>query len=165
MAETAASVPANGKSSSAPASSSEVYAVFGANLRSGLWQWRSIAVVVVDERVAGEISTQKARSSSTFYFQYGHRSIADLPTLRWQSSGFRFWRRSRSPTSSAGTARSVRRGIRIFERADIARRILGLTRRRANSIGELWTACSQITSHCPKRCTVIWPRSHPSPRT
>jgi thymidylate synthase ThyX len=79
MAETITSVPANGNSSfSKP--SSEVYAVFGAEpeVQAYAMAKYSRSSLSMKESLK-EISSQKAEKFlNTFYFQYGHRSIADL---------------------------------------------------------------------------------------
>ena len=80
MAETAASVPVNGNSSSSHQPSSEVYAVFGAEpeVQAYAMAKYSRSSLSMKESLK-EISTQKAEKFlNTFYFQYGHRSIADL---------------------------------------------------------------------------------------
>jgi thymidylate synthase ThyX len=80
MAEvTAAATPTNG---SAPATnpSSEVYAIFGAEpeIQAYAMAKYSRSALSMKESLR-EISTQKAEKFlNTFYFQYGHRSIADL---------------------------------------------------------------------------------------
>jgi thymidylate synthase ThyX len=80
MAEvTPTAVPTNG---SAPAtnSSSEVYAVFGAEpeIQAYAMAKYSRSALSMKESLK-EISSQKAEKFlNTFYFQYGHRSIADL---------------------------------------------------------------------------------------
>lgn len=80
MAETIPSVPVNGNSSSANSPSSEVYAVFGAEpeVQAYAMAKYSRSSLSMKESLR-EISTQKAEKFlNTFYFQYGHRSIADL---------------------------------------------------------------------------------------
>ena len=80
MAETITSVPANGNSSPANSPSSEVYAVFGAEpeVQAYAMAKYSRSSLSMKESLR-EISTQKAEKFlNTFYFQYGHRSIADL---------------------------------------------------------------------------------------
>ena len=80
MAEITASVPVNGNPSSAQAPSSEVYAVFGAEpeVQAYAMAKYSRSSLSMKESLR-EISTQKAEKFlNTFYFQYGHRSIADL---------------------------------------------------------------------------------------
>src|SRR5215469_10197039 len=80
MAEViAAATPSNGN---APAtnSSSEVYAVFGAEpeIQAYAMAKYSRSALSMKESLK-EISSQKAEKFlNTFYFQYGHRSIADL---------------------------------------------------------------------------------------
>src|SRR5215469_15909139 len=80
MAEViAAATPSNGN---APAtnSSSEVYAVFGAEpeIQAYAMAKYSRSALSMKESLK-EISSQRAEKFlSTFYFQYGHRSIADL---------------------------------------------------------------------------------------
>jgi thymidylate synthase ThyX len=79
MAETITSVPANGNSSSSKPSS-EVYAVFGAEpeVQAYAMAKYSRSSLSMKESLR-EISSQKAEKFlNTFYFQYGHRSIADL---------------------------------------------------------------------------------------
>jgi len=79
MAETITSVPANGNSSSTKPSS-EVYAVFGAEpeVQAYAMAKYSRSSLSMKESLK-EISSQKAEKFlNTFYFQYGHRSIADL---------------------------------------------------------------------------------------
>jgi thymidylate synthase ThyX len=80
MAEVASSaVPVNGNGA-APDSSTEVYAVFGAEpevLAYAMAKYSRSALSMKES--LKEISTQKAEKFlNTFYFQYGHRSIADL---------------------------------------------------------------------------------------
>jgi thymidylate synthase ThyX len=80
MAETITSVPANGSSPAANSASSEVYAVFGAEpeVQAYAMAKYSRSSLSMKESLK-EISTQKAEKFlNTFYFQYGHRSIADL---------------------------------------------------------------------------------------
>src|SRR5258708_21835923 len=80
MAETTTSVPVNGNSSSAHSPSSEVYAVFGAEpeVQAYAMAKYSRSSLSMKESLR-EISSQKAdKFLNTFYFQYGHRSIADL---------------------------------------------------------------------------------------
>ena len=81
MAEPAiTSLPANGNSSSVGAPSSEVYAVFGAEpeVQAYAMAKYSRSALSMKESLK-EISAQKAEKFlNTFYFQYGHRSIADL---------------------------------------------------------------------------------------
>jgi len=79
MAEAVTSVvPLNGNGSAA--SSTEVYAVFGAEpevLAYAMAKYSRSALSMKDS--LKEISQQKAEKFlNTFYFQYGHRSIADL---------------------------------------------------------------------------------------
>jgi len=80
MAEVVTSVvPLNGNESAA-SSSTEVYAVFGAEpevLAYAMAKYSRSALSMKDS--LKEISQQKAEKFlNTFYFQYGHRSIADL---------------------------------------------------------------------------------------
>src|SRR5229473_1546817 len=80
MAETITSAPTNGNSSSANSPSSEVYAVFGAEpeVQAYAMAKYSRSALSMKESLK-EISAQKAEKFlNTFYFQYGHRSIADL---------------------------------------------------------------------------------------
>src|SRR6266851_4574303 len=80
MAEAAfTSAPASGNSS-ANSPSSEVYAVFGAEpeVQAYAMAKYSRSALSMKESLK-EISAQKAEKFlNTFYFQYGHRSIADL---------------------------------------------------------------------------------------
>jgi thymidylate synthase ThyX len=74
------SAPANGNSPSANSPSSEVYAVFGAEpeVQAYAMAKYSRSALSMKESLK-EISAQKAEKFlNTFYFQYGHRSIADL---------------------------------------------------------------------------------------
>src|ERR671936_563138 len=80
MAEVVTSaVPLNGKGSAANLST-EVYAVFGAEpevLAYAMAKYSRSALSMKES--LKEISQQKAEKFlNTFYFQYGHRSIADL---------------------------------------------------------------------------------------
>ena len=80
MAEATTPVPVNGNSPSANAPSSDVYAVFGAEpeVQAYAMAKYSRSALSMKESLK-EISTQKAEKFlNTFYFQYGHRSIADL---------------------------------------------------------------------------------------
>ena len=80
MAETSTSVSTNGNSPSADSPASEVYAVFGAEpeVQAYAMAKYSRSALSMKESLK-EISTQKAEKFlNTFYFQYGHRSIADL---------------------------------------------------------------------------------------
>src|SRR5258708_11594291 len=83
MAETITSVPANGNSPAANSPSSEGYAVFGAEpeVQAYAMAKYSRSSLSMKESLK-EISTQKAEQFlNTFYFHYGHRSIADLAHL------------------------------------------------------------------------------------
>jgi len=81
MAEaTLTSAPVNGKSARPDAPPSEVYAVFGAEpeVQAYAMAKYSRSALSMKESLK-EISSQKAEKFlNTFYFQYGHRSIADL---------------------------------------------------------------------------------------
>src|SRR5437773_1382052 len=81
MAETvSASVPANGNAPSATSPSTEVFAIFGAEpeIQAYAMAKYSRSALSMKESLR-EISSQKAEKFlNTFYFQYGHRSIADL---------------------------------------------------------------------------------------
>jgi thymidylate synthase ThyX len=72
--------PANGNSLSTEASASEVYAVFGAEPEVQAYAMAKYSRSSLSMKDSlKEISTQKAEKFlNTFYFQYGHRSIADL---------------------------------------------------------------------------------------
>src|SRR5262245_519978 len=80
MAETlSATAPQNGNSS-AGSPSTEVYAIFGAEpeVQAYAMAKYSRSALSMKESLK-EISSQKAEKFlNTFYFQYGHRSIADL---------------------------------------------------------------------------------------
>jgi thymidylate synthase ThyX len=84
MTETASvSVPANGTEPSATSPSTEVYAIFGAEpeIQAYAMAKYSRSALSMKESLR-EISTQKAEKFlNTFYFHYGHRSIADLAHL------------------------------------------------------------------------------------
>src|SRR5713226_4237318 len=81
MPETAfTSAPANGTSTTANSPSTEVYAIFGAEpeVQAYAMAKYSRSALSMKESLK-EISAQKAEKFlNTFYFQYGHRSIADL---------------------------------------------------------------------------------------
>ena len=65
-----------------------------------------------------EISGQRAEQFlNTFYFQYGHRSIADLAHVAFAIERLSLLAAISSSMSSAGTDRSVPRGTRISRRA------------------------------------------------
>jgi thymidylate synthase ThyX len=79
MADTALK-PTNGTSSSVSTPATEVYAIFGAEpeIQAYAMAKYSRSALSMKESLR-EISTQKAEKFlNTFYFQYGHRSIADL---------------------------------------------------------------------------------------
>src|SRR5438132_3582079 len=81
MAETASpSVPANGNAPSATSPSTEVFAIFGAEPEIQAYAMAKYSRSSLSMKQSlREISTQKAEKFlNTFYFQYGHRSIADL---------------------------------------------------------------------------------------
>src|SRR5213595_3545951 len=74
------SAPTNGSSPFAGSASTEVYAIFGAEpeVQAYAMAKYSRSSLSMKESLR-EISTQKAEKFlNTFYFQYGHRSIADL---------------------------------------------------------------------------------------
>src|SRR6202051_936914 len=81
MADTALkSAPANGSNLSPASPSTEVYAIFGAEpeVQAYAMEKYSRSSLSMKESLK-EISQQKAEKFlNTFYFQYGHRSIADL---------------------------------------------------------------------------------------
>jgi thymidylate synthase ThyX len=81
MTETAStSASANGSEPSPASPSTEVYAIFGAEpeVQAYAMAKYSRSALSMKESLK-EISTQKAEKFlNTFYFQYGHRSIADL---------------------------------------------------------------------------------------
>jgi thymidylate synthase ThyX len=81
MADTALkSAPPNGNSSSSGTPATEIYAIFGAEpeVQAYAMAKYSRSALSMKESLK-EISTQKAEKFlNTFYFQYGHRSIADL---------------------------------------------------------------------------------------
>ncbi|HZR66171.1 MAG TPA: FAD-dependent thymidylate synthase [Terriglobales bacterium] len=81
MADTALkSAPTNGKHSSEDAPATEVYAIFGAEPEVQAYAMAKYSRSALSMKDSlKEISTQKAEKFlNTFYFQYGHRSIADL---------------------------------------------------------------------------------------
>jgi thymidylate synthase ThyX len=74
------SVPANGNNPAPDSPATEVYAIFGAEpeVQAYAMAKYSRSALSMKESLK-EISTQKAEKFlNTFYFQYGHRSIADL---------------------------------------------------------------------------------------
>ena len=74
------SAPANGSNSHTNSPATEVYAIFGAEpeVQAYAMAKYSRSSLSMKESLK-EISTQKAEKFlNTFYFQYGHRSIADL---------------------------------------------------------------------------------------
>jgi thymidylate synthase ThyX len=75
-----ASAPANGNTPSTNSPSSEVYAVFGAEPEVQAYAMAKYSRSALSMKDSlKEISAQKAEKFlNTFYFQYGHRSIADL---------------------------------------------------------------------------------------
>jgi thymidylate synthase ThyX len=80
MGETRFEVPATDPATPAPAPSTEVFAVFGAEpeLQAYAMAKYSRSALSMKDSLR-EISQQKAEKFlNTFYFQYGHRSIADL---------------------------------------------------------------------------------------
>ena len=80
MAEALSTAPANGNAARVEESSSEVFAVFGAEpeVQAYAMAKYSRSALSMKESLK-EISSQKAEKFlNTFYFQYGHRSIADL---------------------------------------------------------------------------------------
>lgn len=72
--------PTNGTGSSATTPATEVYAIFGAEPEVQAYAMAKYSRSALSMRESlREISTQKAEKFlNTFYFQYGHRSIADL---------------------------------------------------------------------------------------
>jgi len=75
-----ATAPTNGSTPSSSSPSTEVYAIFGAEpeVQAYAMAKYSRSALSMKESLR-EISTQKAEKFlNTFYFQYGHRSIADL---------------------------------------------------------------------------------------
>src|SRR2546423_8126164 len=75
-----ASAPTNGSAPSIDSPATEVYAIFGAEpeIQAYAMAKYSRSSLSMKESLR-EISTQKAEKFlNTFYFQYGHRSIADL---------------------------------------------------------------------------------------
>src|SRR5438105_11509806 len=75
-----ASAPTNGSAPSISSPATEVYAIFGAEpeVQAYAMAKYSRSSLSMKESLR-EISTQKAEKFlNTFYFQYGHRSIADL---------------------------------------------------------------------------------------
>src|SRR2546430_14724044 len=74
------SAPTNGRNPHTNSPSTEVYAIFGAEpeVQAYAMAKYSRSSLSMKESLK-EISTQKAEKFlNTFYFQYGHRSIADL---------------------------------------------------------------------------------------
>jgi thymidylate synthase ThyX len=74
------SAPTNGSTSHTNSPSTEVYAIFGAEPEVQAYAMAKYSRSSLSMRESlKEISTQKAEKFlNTFYFQYGHRSIADL---------------------------------------------------------------------------------------
>src|SRR5947199_1884314 len=78
-----ASAPANGSAPSINSPATEVYAIFGAEpeIQAYAMAKYSRSSLSMKESLR-EITSQKAEKFlNTFYFQYGHRSIADLAHL------------------------------------------------------------------------------------
>ncbi|HEY4054590.1 MAG TPA: alternative thymidylate synthase, partial [Terriglobales bacterium] len=80
MAEVVSTTAPTNGSAPATSSSSEVFAVFGAEPEIQAYAMAKYSRSSLSMKEAlREISTQKAEKFlNTFYFQYGHRSIADL---------------------------------------------------------------------------------------
>src|SRR5436853_4738779 len=84
MADTpSTSVPANGNAPSATSPSTEVFAVYGAEPEIQAYAMAKYSRSSLSMKDSlREITSQKAEKFlNTFYFQYGHRSIADLAHL------------------------------------------------------------------------------------
>ena len=86
-----------------------------AGLRSGALQ----PVAGFDPRFVEWVRTHdSAKFLESFYFQYGHASIADLGHSRSASKASRNWPRPRSKMSSSGTARARSSRYQDFSQAE-----------------------------------------------
>jgi len=97
------SYPLNHRLNPADAKQTDVYAIQARTLSAGVCDGEVLALVAEHEGVAlRDQLTAAEEFLNTFYFQYGHRSIADLAHIRLPSSDCRCWPPSRWWTSSAG---------------------------------------------------------------
>ena len=94
-----------------------------------------------------EISTQKAEKFlNTFYFQYGHRSIADLAHLALAIERLSILAAIELADEQRWDGQEGRRVIRIFARAATSRPISDPMMRAGSCIRRLWTSCSPSTT-------------------
>src|SRR5215467_2523087 len=119
-----ATAPMNGSAPSSGSPTTEVYAIFGAEpeVQAYAMAKYSRSALSMKESLR-EISTQKAEKFlNTFYFQYGHRSIADLAHIalaveqRWdgqeRSTRYQDFRKSGYYTPDFGSDEEARKVYR-----------------------------------------------------
>ena len=144
----------------------DVYAVFGAEpeiLAYAMAKYSRSALSMKES--LKEISQQKAEKFlNTFYFQYGHRSIADLAHIAMAIERFPSWRPLPWPTSSAGMARSAPLAIRISKRADTSPPTSAVTGIREICIERPSKIFSRNMNLSRNKCSNTWLASRPSPR-
>jgi hypothetical protein len=131
----------------------EVYAVYGVEpeIQAYAMAKYSRSALSMKESLR-EISTQKAEKFlNTFYFQYGHRSIADLAHIALAIE--------QSRTNSAGTVRSAPPAIRISRRAATICPTSATIVVRATCIAARLISCSLNTKRCRTACSCTWSAS------
>ena len=126
------------------APSTEVFAVFGVEpeIQAYAMAKYSRSSLSMKESLR-EISTQKAEKFlNTFYFQYGHRSIADLAHIALAVERLSILAAIELADEQRwdGQERSTR--YRILRKADTTRLISARMRKLENSTARLWTFCS-----------------------
>ena len=167
MSEVISTGPITTHSVSAPApeTSVEVFAVYGVEpeIQAYAMAKYSRSSLSMKESLK-EITQQKAEKFlNTFYFQYGHRSIADLAHIATGHRASFHLAPSSLPTSSAGTARSDPLATRTSGRAVTAHPVSRMTLRPGLSIAKPSSHCSRPTTKFRSGRSNISPASQPGP--
>ena len=144
----------------------EVYAVYGVEpeVQAYAMAKYSRSALSMKESLR-EISEQKAEQFlNTFYFQYGHRSIADLAHIAFAVERLSLLAAMRGRTSSAGTARNAPPATRTSPSRIITFRVW---RRRDDATPRQQTrpsnSCLPTYREFSRQCSSTCARARPSP--
>jgi len=111
-----------------------------------------------------EINEQKAEKFlNTFYFQYGHRSIADLAHVALAIERLSILAAIAAADEQRwdGQERSTR--YQDFKKSGFYTPDFSATRKRKRSTARLWRSSSRSTSSFPRACGGIWKSARRAP--
>ena len=148
-------------STSAPETSVEVFAVYGVEPEIQAYAMAKYSRSSLSMKDSlKEITLQKAEKFlNTFYFQYGHRSIADLAHIALAIERLSILAAIVVADEQRWDGQAIRISGRVVTTLPLSR-----SRRRRRFIARPSNRCSQLTKNFRKARSNIWPASHRVPR-